>query len=113
MSCRGQARAAQEAEEVRFADVEALPLGRGADVGQGGPLAAEFAGVLVARIAFGGRLATGPGGGAAGVDVRIASEVANDRSNGTDRKLKLVGDFSGGCGFVEVSASDLVVSLGQ
>ena len=94
---RGQARAAEDAEEIRFADVESLPLERGADVGQGGPLAAEFAGSLVDRIAFRGGLATGPGGGEERVDVGVASEVADDGSNGTDMKMKPLGDFIGGC----------------
>ena len=104
---------AQEAEEIGFADIDPLPLKRGADVGEGSPLASEVAGPLMDRIAFRGRLATGPGGGEESVDVGLASEVADDRSNGTDMKIKPLGDFSGGCGFVEVSATDLVVTLGQ
>ena len=98
-------------EEIRFADVEPLPLERGADLGQGGPLAAEFAGPLVDGITFRGGLATGPGGGEERVDVGVASEVADDRSNGTDMKRKPLGDFLGGCLIVEVSRTDLVVAL--
>ena len=113
LASRGQARAAEEAEEIRFADVEPLPLEGGADVSQGGPLAAKFAGSLVNRIAFRGRLATGPGGGEERVDVGVASEVADDRSNGADMKMKPLGDFIGGCGLVEVGAADLVVTLGR
>ena len=49
---RGQAGTAQEAEEIGFADVEPVVFKGGADVGQGGPLAAELAGSLMDRIAF-------------------------------------------------------------
>ena len=111
MPRRGQARAVEEAEEVRFTDVEALLLERGADVGQGSPLAAEFAGPLVDRIAFRGRLAPGPGGGEEGVDVGVASEVADDRPDGIDMELEPLGDVIGGRGLVEVGAADLVVAL--
>ena len=110
---RGQARAAQEAEEIRFADVEPLLFEGGADVGQGGPLAAKRAGSLVDRIAFRGRLAAGPGGGEERVDVGVASEVADDGSYGVGVKMKPLGDFIGGCGFVEVGAADLVVPVGR
>src|SRR5208282_6214550 len=114
LSRRGQALAAQEAEEIRFAHVEPLPFERGEDIGQGGPLAAEFAGMLVDRIAFRGRLGTGPGGGCEEcVDVGVASEVADDRSNGTHRKMKPLSDVIGGCRLVEVSAADLVMTLGR
>ena len=54
-----QARAAEDPEEIRFANVEPLPLERGADVSQGGPLAAEFAGPLVDGITFGDVLRPG------------------------------------------------------
>jgi len=111
---RGQALAAQEAEEIRFAHVEPLPFERGEDVGQGGPLAAEFAGMLGDRIAFRGRLGTGPGGGGEErVDVGVASKVVDDRSNTTHMKMKPLSDVIGGCGLVEVSAADLVVPLGR
>ena len=70
-SC-GQAGAAQDPEEVRFADVEPFALERGVDVRQGGPLAAEFAGPLVDGITFRGCLAAGPGGGEERVDVGVA-----------------------------------------
>jgi len=73
-SC-GQAGAAQDPEEVRFADVEPFALERGVDVRQGGPLAAEFAGPLVDVITFRGCLAAGPGGGEERVDVGVACEV--------------------------------------
>ena len=105
-------RAVENPEEIRFADVEPLPLERGTDVSQGGPLAAEFAGPLVNSITFRGCLATRPGGGEERVDVGVASEVADDRLNGTDMKMKPLGDFGGGCLIVEVSPTDLVVTLG-
>ena len=110
-SC-GQAGAAQDPEEVRFADVEPFALERGVDVRQGGPLAAEFAGPLVDGITFRGCLATGPGGGEERVEVGVASKVADDRSNGTDMKMKPLGDFVGGCLIVEVSTTNLVMTLG-
>ena len=110
-SC-GQAGAAQDPEEVRFADVEPFALERGVDVRQGGPLAAEFAGPLVDGITFRGCLAAGPGGGEERVDVGVACEVADDRRNGTDMEMKPLGDFVGGYRFVEVRATDLVVTLG-
>ena len=75
-------------------------------------MAAEFAGPLVNGITFRGCLATGPGGGEERVEVRVASKVADDRSNGTDMKMKPLGDFVGGCLIVEVSTTDLVVTLG-
>ena len=59
---RGQARAVEDAEEIRFADVEALALERGVDVAQGGPLAAELAGPVADRVTFRGRLTTRPDG---------------------------------------------------
>src|SRR5208283_6025982 len=93
VASRGQARAAEDPEEIRFADVEPLPLERGTDVSQGGPLAAEFAGPLVNGITFRGCLATGLGGGEKRVDVGVASEVADDHSNGTDMKMKTAGRF--------------------
>ena len=52
---RGQAGAVEDAEEIRFADVEPLLEERGADLGQGGPLAAEFAGPFVDRRCVSGR----------------------------------------------------------
>jgi len=107
-----QARVAQDPEEIGFADVEPLPLERGADVGQGGPLAAKVASPLVDGLTFWGGLAAGPSGGEERVHVGVASKVVDDRSHGTDMKIEPLGDFVGGCGFVEVSATDLVVTLG-
>jgi len=57
-------------------------------------------------------LAAGPGGGEERVDVGVAGEVADDRTNGTDMEMKPLGDFGGGYRFVEVRATDLVVTLG-
>ena len=109
---RGQALAAEEAEEIRFADVEALALERGVDVAQGGPLAAELAGPVGDRITFRGRLTTRPDGCEERVDVGGASKVADDRSNSIHVKIKSLGDFFGGCRIVEISAADLVVTWG-
>src|SRR3954469_24101244 len=92
---RRQARLAQHPEEIRFADVEPLALERGADVGQGGPLAAKLAGALMDSIPFRGTLAAGLGGGEERVEVVVASAVADDRSNGTDMKIEPLGDFVG------------------
>ena len=110
---RGQALAAEEAEEIRFADVEALALERGVDVAQGGPLAAELAGPVADRITFRGRLTTRPDGCEERVDVGGASKVADDRSNSIHVKMKSPGDFFGGCGFSEIGAADLVVTVGR
>jgi hypothetical protein len=52
----------------------------------------EFAGPLVDGIAFRGCLAAEPGGGEERVDVGVACEVADDRTNGTDMELKALGD---------------------
>jgi hypothetical protein len=108
----GPARTAEDPAEIRFADVEPFPLERGADVGQGGPLATECAGPVGDGIPFRGGLATGPGGGAERVDIGFTSAVADDRSNGTDMKMKPLGDVVGGSGIVEVSPTDLGVTLG-
>jgi hypothetical protein len=113
LASRGQAGAAQDPEEIRFADVEALTLEGGVDVGQGGPLAAEFAGPLVDGITFRRCFAAGPGGGEERVDVGSAGKVAGDRTNGTDMEMESLGDFIGGCRLVEVSATDLVVTLSR
>lgn len=102
----------QDSEDVRFADIEPLALQRGVDVGQGGPSATEFASPLVDGIAFRGGLAAGRGGGEERADVGGVGEVADDRPNGTDVELEPPGDLVGGDGFVEVSATDLVVTLG-
>ena len=88
LASRGQAGAAQDPEEIRFADVEPFALERGVNVCQGGSLAAEFAGPLVDGITFGGCLGAGPGGGEERADVGVACEVADDRTNGTDTELK-------------------------
>jgi len=88
-------------------------LKSGADVGQGRSLAAKRAGSLVDRIAYWRRPATGPDGGEERVDVGVASEVVDDSSNGADMKMKPLGDVIGGCGFVEVSTADLVVTVGR
>ena len=111
---RGQARAAEEAEEIRFADVEALPLERGADVGQGGPLAAELAGPLAGSHRVSGMSCDRARrwrrseltSGSRAKSRTIARTVS-------DMKMKPLGDFIGGCGFVEVSAADLVVAVGR
>ena len=52
------------------------------------------------------------GGGEERVDVGVASEVADDRSNGTDSEMKRWAISSAGVACVEVSTTDLVVSLG-
>ena len=75
-------------------------------------MAAQRAGPLLDGITFWGGLATGPGSGEEGVDVGSASKVADDRSNGTDMKMKPLSDFVSGCRFVEVGATDLIVPLG-
>ena len=113
MSRHGQAFAAQEAEEIRLADVDPLVLEGGPDVGEGGSLTAKRAGLYVDRIAFWGNLATGLGSGEERVDVGVPSEIVDDDSNGSDMKMKPLGDVIGRCGFVEVSAADLVATVGR
>ena len=76
-------------------------------------MAAELAGLLVDRIAFWGGLATGPGGREERVDVWVASEIADDGSDGAGVKMKPLGDFIGRYGFVKVSPTDLVATLGR
>jgi hypothetical protein len=96
MTGRSQARAAEEAGQVRFPHVEALSLQSASDHGQGGPLAAEVAGSALDRIAFRERLTAGTGGCAGAVDVGVASKVADDRSSSIHMKVKPLGDFIGG-----------------
>jgi hypothetical protein len=93
MSGLGQARATEDAEEIRLADVEALALERGADVGQGGALRAEGRGTFLDRLAFRGGLATEPLGGKEGVDVRVACEVVDDGPDGADMELEASGEL--------------------
>jgi hypothetical protein len=62
---------------------------------------------LVDGITFRGCLGAGPGGGEERVDVGVACEVADDRTNGTDMELKPLGDFAGGYRFVAVRATVL------
>ena len=62
---------------------------------------------LVDGITFRGCLGAGPGGGEERVDVGVACEVADDRTNGTDMELKPLGDFAGGYRFVAIRATDL------
>ena len=76
-------------------------------------MVAELASPVADRIAFRGHSGTSPGGGKERVEVGIASEVVNDSSNRTDMKMKPLGDVICGCGFVEVCAADLVVTLGR
>jgi hypothetical protein len=106
---RGQAHAAADAEAIRLADVEPLLEERDGAVAQGVPWAAECAGPLVDRRVFRGGLATGPGGGADGMDVGVASAAWDDGSHGVDRELEVLGELVSGEAFVEVSTADLVV----
>jgi hypothetical protein len=113
VSPHGQPVALQEAEEVRFADVDSLLFQGGSDVGQAGSLAAKRASPLADRGAFWGDLGPRPSSGEDQVNVGVASEIADNGSNGSDMKMKPLGDVIGGCGFVEVSATDLVASLSR
>src|SRR5262249_44329776 len=111
MSRRGQSRALQEAEEVRLTHVETFDLERGPDGGQGGPLAAEFAGPVRDRIALRGRLGPGQGRREEGVDVGVAGEVTDDRPDGIGMELEPPGDVIGGRGFEEIGAADLEAAV--
>ena len=108
---RGQTGAAEDAEEIGFADVESLLEECGVDLGQGVALVAEFAGPLMDRRAFWGGLGTGPVDGEERVDIGVASEVSDDGPDGVDLELEAFSELSGGCAFVEVSPADLVASL--
>jgi hypothetical protein len=79
----------EDAEEIRFADVESLLKERGAGLGQGRPLAAEFAGLLVDCRAFWGGLGTGPIGVKERADVWVASEVSDDGPDGADMEFEV------------------------
>ena len=78
------------------------------NVRQGGPLAAEFAGPRWMASRFGDVLRPG----LAAAKNALTSGSRDDRTNGTDMEMKPLGDFVGGYRFVEVSATDLVVTLG-
>ena len=110
---RGHARAVQETEEIRFADIEPVLFEGGADVSQGGTLAAKRTSLLVNCIAFRGRLGAGPRGGEERVDIWVASEVADDGSYRAGVKMKPLGDLIGRCGLVKIGAADLVVPVGR
>ena len=109
----GQARAAEDAEEIRLADVNALALERGADVGQGGALAAQGSGTFLDGLAFRCGLATELPGGEEGIDVGVAREVLDESADGADMELELLCELFGGGGLEEVGAADLVVALSR
>src|SRR5271170_3137937 len=108
---RGQTGAAEDAEEIGFADVESLFEECGVSLGQGAALMAEFAGPLMDRRAFWGGLGTGPVDAEERVDVGVASEVSDDGADGVDMELKPLGELASGCAFVEVGSADLVAAL--
>ena len=101
----------EDAEEIGFADVESLLEECGAGLGQGLPLAAEFAGPWLDRRAFRGVFGTGPVGGEEHVDIRVASEVPDDDTDGTDMEPEPLGELFGGRAVMEVSATDLIAAL--
>ena len=109
----GQARAAEDAEEIRLADVKALGLERGADVGQGAALTAEGTGTFLDCLAFRGGLATERLGGKEGVEVGVAREVVDDGSDGADMELEPLGELVGGGPLEEVGAAEFVAALGR
>lgn len=108
---RGQTGAAEDAEEIGFADIESLSEECGASLGQGVALVAEFAGPLIDRRAFRGGLGTGPVDCEERVDVGVASEVSDDGPDGVDMELEPFGELAGGRAVVEVSPADLVAAL--
>ena len=112
MSRRGYACTAQEAKEIRFADIESVLFKGGANVRQGGSSAAKLTGSLMNSIAFRRHLGAGLGGGEKRVDVWVASEVADDGSYRAGVKMKSPGDQIGRCGFVIIGATDLVTPMG-
>jgi len=110
---RGHARAAQQAEEIRFADIDPVLFEGGAYLGQGGTLAAKRTGSLVDRIAFRGGFWAGPSDGEERVDVGGTGEVTDDGSYRVRVKMKPLGDFIGRSGFAKVGATDLVAAVGR
>jgi hypothetical protein len=113
MANRGQAGAAEDAEEIRLADIEAFALESGADVGEGGALATEFTGSLLDRGALGRGLSPRPLGEEEGADVGITGEVAGDGPDGTDMELILLCELLGGRALEELGPADLVAALGR
>src|SRR3954469_21893960 len=113
MAYRGQAGAAEDAEEIRLADLEAVALERGGDVGEGGTLAPEFAGALLDRGALGRGLSPWPRGEEEGAEVGITGEVAGDGPDGPDMELILLSELVGGRALEEVGPADLVAALGR
>jgi hypothetical protein len=109
----GQARAAEDAEEIRLADVNALASERGADVGRGGAWAAKGPGTFLDRLASRGGLATEPLGGEDGVDVGVAREVMDEGADGADMELESLCESVGGGALEEVGAADLVAALSR
>jgi hypothetical protein len=108
---RGQTGAAEDAEEIGFADVESLVEKCGVSLGQGVALVAEFAGPLMDRRAFWGGLGTGPVDAEERIDVGVASEVSDDGADGVDLELEPLRKLAGGRAVVEVSPADLVAAL--
>jgi hypothetical protein len=93
---RGQAGAAENTEEIRFADIEAFALECGVDVGEGGALATEFTGALLDRGALGRGLSPWRRGEEEGAEVGITREVAGDGPDGTDMESILLCELLGG-----------------
>src|SRR5450755_4605931 len=103
---RGQTGAAENAEEIGFADVESLLEECCMSLGQGVALVAEFTGPLIDRRAFGGGLGTGPVDAEERMDVGVASEVSDDGADGVAMELEAFGKLAGGRAVVEVSPAD-------
>ena len=113
MANRGQASAAEDAEEIRLADIEAFAMECGVDVGEGGALATEFTGALLDRGALGRGLSPWLLGAEEGADVGITREVAGEGPDGTDMELILLCELLGGRALEEVCTADLVAALGR
>ncbi len=113
MANHGQAGAAEDAEEIRLADIEAFALECGVDVGEGGALAPEFTGALLDRGALGRGLSPWPLGEEEGAEVGITREVAGDGPDGTDMELILLRELLGGRALEEVGPADLIATLGR
>ena len=108
---RGYACAAQDAKEIRFADIKSVLPEEGTNIGQGGSSAAKLTGSLANSIALWGRLGARRGSREKRVDVWVASEVADDGSYRAGVKMKPFDDLIGGCGFAKIGAADLVAPL--
>ena len=103
---------AEEAEEVRFTNIESV-LARGrCGCRSAWHLDGEARGA-VDCITFRGRLGTRLRGGEKRVDVWVVREVTDDGADRAGVKMKSLGDLVSGRGLVKVGTADFIVSRGR